>query len=118
MNIGLKGIYIREDVLYLQFEIENSSNINFDVDQLRFMVRDKKKSKRTSSQELELQPVHIYGNIIQVPSLSEHSLTVAIPKLTMADKKYLSVQLMEKNGGRHLDLKISNKILMRAERVR
>jgi conjugative transposon TraN protein len=117
MGIVLKGLYIRQDVLYFQLELTNNSNINYDVQQFRFFIRDRKKSKRTASQETELQPLHIAGNVNRIAGTSEQVVTVAIPKITIPDKKLLVIQLLEKSGGRHLVLKVSNKILVRAIRL-
>lgn len=114
VELALKGLYIRQDVMYFQLSLRNSTNLNYDIEQLRFLIRDRKKSKRTSSQENELSPIHVNGNMVKVPALSQQVLTIAVPKFTMADNKFLSIQLMEKNGGRNLSLKISNKVLMRA----
>lgn len=115
-NIGiwLDGVFIKDGVIYYQLELENGSNIPYDIEQLRFFVRDKKKSKRTASQELEQVPLYIHGNATVVHEQSIQVLVVALPKFTIPDKKELIVQLMEKNGGRHLSFKINNRYIMRA----
>jgi conjugative transposon TraN protein len=117
MEMELKGLYIRQDVLYFQFGLKNNSHISYDIQQLRFFIRDRKKSKRTSSQETELVPVHINGNAKRIEGISEQAITVAIPKMTIPDKKYLAIQLLENNGGRNLLLKILNRNLMEAKPV-
>lgn len=110
--MDLKGIYIHNDVLYFQLSLQNHSAINYDIQSLRFFIHDKKRSKRTASQEIEMQPTYILGNIGQILHASEQTVCVALPKFTIPDKKYLAIQLMEKNGGRHLSLKIKNKLLV------
>jgi conjugative transposon TraN protein len=117
MEVELKGLYIRQDVLYFQFGLKNNSNINYDIQQFRFFIRDRKKSKRTSSQESELIPVHINSNTTRIEGVSERTITIAVPKMTFPDKKFLAIQLLEKNGGRNLLLKISNKMLMGARPI-
>ncbi|WP_345158122.1 conjugative transposon protein TraN [Pontibacter saemangeumensis] len=115
MRLQLKGTYIRDDVMYYQISLQNQSNIRYDVDQLRFYIRDQKRNKRTATQELELRPLYVYGNPSAVASQSEQVFVFALPKFTVPDKKYLAVQLMEKNGGRHLRLKVYNKTLIRSK---
>ena len=39
---------------------------------------------------------------------------VAIPKFTIPDKKYLAVQLFEANGGRHIELSVKNRTIIKA----
>ncbi|WP_199119264.1 conjugative transposon protein TraN [Pedobacter sp. ASV28] len=115
-DIGVKllGLYVNEGNLLFQLSLSNSSNIRYDIDQLRFYIRDKKVAKRTAAQELEIIPVHILGNqkFIEIQSLQ--NLVFVVPKFTIPEQKYLSIEVMEKNGGRHLSLKIKNKQLIGA----
>jgi hypothetical protein len=45
------------------------------------------------------------------------SIVVALQKFTIPDKKMLVVQLMEKNGGRNLSLKINNREMVKAKTI-
>jgi conjugative transposon TraN protein len=111
IKFQVDGLFIRDDIIYCRIQLENNSNINYDIDQIRFFIRDKKKAKRTASQELEVMPLYIYDNIQKVTSQSAHTLVIVFPKLTIPDKKYMAIQLGEKNGGRHLELHINNRKL-------
>ncbi|MBK8310908.1 MAG: DUF4138 domain-containing protein [Chitinophagaceae bacterium] len=53
MLARVKGIYIKDNVIYYQLFIENKGSIDYDVDLLRFFIKDKRKSKRTAVQETE-----------------------------------------------------------------
>ena len=114
MLAQIKGIYIRADVIYYQLYLVNQSPVDYDIDLLRFYIRDKKKSKRTAIQENELKPLYVAGNITQVKATSNSVIVVALDKFTIPDAKYLAVQFMEKNGGRHLSMKVSNRKIMQA----
>jgi len=39
----------------------------------------------------------------------------ALDKFTIPDQKQLTIQLMEKNGGRHMELNVQNKAIVRAK---
>ena len=110
----IDGLFVREDVMYFRIKLKNKSNINYDIDQLRFFVRDQKKSKRTATQEIEINPLHIDNVVEMIGHQSEESTVYAFPKFTIPEKKYLAVQLMEKNGGRNLELHIKNKTIVKA----
>ncbi len=114
ITMALNGIYIRSDVFYFQLRLENSSQVNYTIDQLRFYIHDKNQAKRTAVQELELRPGQFCGNTEIIRGRSAQTIVVVLPKFTIPDKKYLSIQLMEQNGGRHLQLKIKNKVLLKA----
>ncbi len=118
VSLGLSAVYIKEDRLYFQFALGNNSNVDYNIDAFRFYIRDQKKSKRTSSQEYELQPLQLAGNVQIIRGNSEQSVVVVLPKFTIPDKKLLFIQLMEQNGGRNLELKIKNKIIVGAKAVR
>jgi hypothetical protein len=115
MRLQLKGIYIDNDILYYQLELQNYSNLSYDIELLRFFIKDQKQSKRTASQELEQTPLYVYGNTGSVPGQSKIIMVVALPRFTIPDKKLIVVQLMEKNGGRNLSLKINNNKLVKAK---
>jgi len=114
MQARISGIYIKGDVIYYQLSLVNQSPVDYDIDLLRFYIRDKKKGKRTAVQENDLKPLYVVGNTSQVKANSNSSVVVALDKFTIPDAKYLAVQVMEKNGGRHLFMKINNRKIMQA----
>jgi len=117
MSLQLSGLYIKGDVLFLRLTLQNRTNINYDIDQLRFYIRDQKEAKRTASQELEIKPLYVRGNSSVIAGQTEKIFVYAVPKFTIPDKKYLAIELMEKNGGRHLKLKVHNKTIVQAKSV-
>ena len=114
MLVRVYGIYIKGNAIFYQLELENQSPIDYDIDFLRFYIRDKKKSKRTAIQENELKPLYVAGNMKQVKAYQKNILVVALEKFTIPDAKYLAIQIMEKNGGRHLMMKLNNKDILKA----
>jgi conjugative transposon TraN protein len=114
IDAAVIGIYIKDEIIYYQLRIKNNSPIDYDIEVLRFYIRDKKKSKRTAVQENELKPLHVSGNITQVKSFNQNVIVVALKKFTIPDKKFIGIQIMEKNGGRHLMMKMNNRDILKA----
>jgi conjugative transposon TraN protein len=114
MVARINGIYIKDDVIFYQLDLQNQSSIDYDINFLRFYIRDKKKSKRTAIQENELSPLYIAGNTLQVKAGSHHVIVVALDKFTIPDARYLAIEIGEKNGGRNLSLKVNNRKIIRA----
>ncbi len=114
MRFRLDGLFIRDNVMYFRIKMENQSNINYDIDQLRFFIRDQKKAKRTATQEIEIKPLYVQNDTLTIRGQSEQFYVIALSKFTIPDQKYLAVQLMEKNGGRHLELNVKNRKIMKA----
>ena len=116
-GVALTGIYIEKDLLYFQLRLENQTNIPYDIEQFRLFILDNRQSKRSASQELEQSPLLIYGDAARIPAQSTQTLVVVLPKFTIPDQKHLKIELMEENGGRHLQIKVKNRHLMNAMKV-
>ncbi len=117
MQLSLRGIYIEENIIFYHFRIDNNSNINYDVDFLRFYIQDQKKAKRTASQEVDVKPVYIYGQDRLVPGKSSVDIVYALEKFTIPDAKHLVIEMFEKNGGRNLNLFIKNRTIVNARLI-
>jgi conjugative transposon TraN protein len=114
MQSEIIGIYVKNDILYFQLALQNNSPLDYSVDLIRFYISDKKKSKRTAVQEIDLKPLHIAGNTGIVKAGTTSVAVFALDKFTIPDAKYFGVQIMEKNGGRLLHMKVANRKLMKA----
>jgi conjugative transposon TraN protein len=114
MVASVTGIYIKENIIYYQLSLENQSPIDYDIDFLRFYIRDKKKNRRTATQENELRPIYIAGNTSQIKANSTNTSVIALEKFTIPDAKYLAIEIGEKNGGRHLFMKVNNNKIIKA----
>lgn len=117
-SVRLLSMYVKQNVLYCQLELKNSSNINYDVDMIRFFTRDKKRAKRSATQATELTPLYIAGNPSLVKAHSKVISVFALEKFTIPDAKYFSCEIREKNGGRNLSIEIQNKHIIHACMIR
>lgn len=108
VKFRLDGVFIHQNIMYYRLRIVNQSTINYEIDQLRFFIRDQRKVKRTASQEIELLPLYVYNQYTEIEGKTEVCQVFVLEKFTIPDKKYLVIQLMEKQGGRHLELQIKN----------
>jgi conjugative transposon TraN protein len=117
MRFTLRAIYIDNNVVFYDFEIKNRSNVNYDIQSLRFFIRDVKRPKRTASQENELQPVFVSERSSGIKGNSALRVVYALQKFTIPDAKSLDIELFEKNGGRNLKLRIDNQTIVKAEKL-
>jgi conjugative transposon TraN protein len=115
IKFSLNGIYIDDDVIFYQVQIKNKSNINYDIQSLRFFIRDKQKLKRTASQEDELFPLYVKDKISKINGRASASIVYALQKFTIPNAETLDIELFEKNGGRNLRLRIDNQAIVKAE---
>lgn len=118
LSLSLNGIFVKDNILFFHFRVRNHSNINYDVDFLRFYVQDKAKVKRTASQEITRDPLFTYGNDQSIEGRTTSNLVFAFQKFTIPDAKRLIVELYERDGGRNLTLQINNRKIVSARTVR
>lgn len=107
-------ISIKDDVIYFRLDLDNQSPIPFDIEVLRFIIKNGRRTKRSAFQEIEVVPSYTAGNHSRIPAFTKSALVLAFDKFTLPDGKFLGLQVMEDRGGRHLQLKIRNKHLVRA----
>jgi conjugative transposon TraN protein len=117
MKISLQGIYIQDNIMFYHLRITNKSNIPFHTEMLRFYVKDKQKAKRTASQEVTEQPLFQLGNSAVIPGNVTQDMVFALSKFTIPDAKVLTIEVMEKRGGRHLQLPVKNRMIVKAQPV-
>lgn len=109
-------VYISGDQFLFKLDVENHSNINYDIDFVRFYIRDLKTVKRTVTQERELYPVKQFGTACNTvkPGLS-CDYVFTLKKFPISKGRGLFIEIYEKNGGRHLYLAIKQKDITRAK---
>ncbi|TDQ73802.1 conjugative transposon protein TraN [Sphingobacterium yanglingense] len=117
VSIQIQGIYIYNGIMYFKVQLSNNTQIPYNVEQFRFYIKDKKLTKRTASQELEISPINIHGHYEAIPANSNIIVIVAMEKFTIPDKKIFHIEMLEKNGGRNLHIKIKNKDLIKCRQL-
>ncbi len=115
--MALQSIHVADDIIFYKLQIRNKSAINYDIKSLKFYIRDKKKVKRTSSQEIEAVPVYVMNQKQKVNGYASVQMVFALRKFTIPDGKSLHIDLFEQNGGRNLKLKLSNSDILKARPV-
>jgi conjugative transposon TraN protein len=115
MSLALTGFYVKDNTMFCKLRIENDSQIKYDIDQFRLYIRDKKQSKRIATQEIEIHPLDILGDTSAIRGISKDTLVIAVPKFTIPDAKYMVIEIMERNGGRHLALRVKNRHVVKAK---
>lgn len=114
IGLRLNGIYISEDQMYFHVKLTNKSYIPFDISRLALYSSDGKRARRGAHQEIEIPPLYVLGDVRRLERRSAHSVVLVTPKLSLGKGKELRLQLWEDQGGRHQQLVIKNKHLIKA----
>lgn len=116
IQASLRGLYYKDNVLYYKIGVKNKSNINYDLDFIRFFIVDKTVAKETSHQELEAVPLYVYNQpLVIIPGRKTIEKVFVFQKFTIPDDKVVQVVMGEKNGGRTLTFTIANQDILNAD---
>ena len=114
MDIRLNNIYSAGEYFFIDFSVENRTNIRFDIDQIRFKVEDKRQSRATNNQSVELSPAMILES--GTSFLHGYRNVVVLRKLTFPNDKVLTIELSEKQiSGRTITLSIDYEDVLHAD---
>ena len=114
MTMRLNNIYSIGEYFFIDFSVDNRTNIRFDIDQLRVKLNDKKTSKATTVQTIELTP-----QLILDPTQSfryGYRNVIVLKKMTFPNDKILTIELSEKQiSGRTISLSIEYEDVLSAD---
>ena len=115
IEVEVQGIYVSNDVVYIHTCMYNDTNISFEVDSRRFIVADRKLTKRTAQQQTPLEILRVCNDPAVVRGHQRQRTVFALPKLTISDDKVLLLEIIEKNGARHQTVEIPAEELLEAK---
>ena len=114
MTMRLNNVYTVGEYFFIDFSVENRTNLRFDIDELRVKLQDKKQSKSTNVQTIELPPVLRLDNS---PFFKKgYRNVIALKKMTFPNDKVLTLELSEKQiSGRTIFLDIDYEDVLAAD---
>ena len=114
MTMRLNNIYTVGEYFFIDFSVENKTNLRFDIDELRFKLCDKKQQKSTNVQEIDLTPVML----LDKATTFKHGYrnVVVLKKMTFPNDKVLTIELSEHQiSGRTISMSIDYEDVLAAD---
>ena len=114
MVMRLNNIYSVGDYFFIDFSIENKTNIRFDIDEIRVKLADKKLAKATNAQIIELTP----ALILEQGKAFKHGYrnVIVVKKMTFPNDKLLTIEMTEQQiSGRNISLNIDYEDVLAAD---
>jgi len=102
------------DYFFIDFSIENKTNIRFDIDEIRIKLTDKKLAKATNAQTIELTP----ALVLESGKTFRHGYrnVIVVKKMTFPNDKLLTIEMTEKQiSGRNISLNIDYEDILAAD---
>lgn len=110
-KISIRNILTHKEQTILDIEFLNGSEVPYDVDFFKFVIKNNKTNKRTASQDIDLVGEIISPFLGQVPPKQKERIIVVFPKFTLSDNQHLELNILEKGGGRNINYIISDESL-------
>jgi len=115
MRLQLRGIYLRDSLLWLGLRLCNRTAIGFSPAYLRVLVVDQKRVKRLASQEVTVAPVYM-PPLVAIPGNDCRLLCIGLTPFALGSGKKLVVEMADENGDRVLALAVKGKVVLRARK--
>jgi conjugative transposon TraN protein len=114
VTFKLANIGVKEGNIIFCIRMKNASPLDYNLDYMKFYVRDKTKRKKMVSQEIEVKPNFAYvernglSNETKLGvSGGEFDFVFMVPQFSIAEDKNLEIDIVEKDGSRNLNLKVN-----------
>lgn len=112
--IKLNNIIVKGHYLFIDYSIENKTNLIYDVDDIKYMIDDKKIVKNTNSQRLLVEPEYQLNK--DKSFKKNYRNIVCFNKMTFPDNKEFIIELSEEQiSGRVIRLSISYLDILNAD---
>ena len=116
LKASLYHLYTAGDYIFLDLGYRNKTNLAYAIDQFRFKVDDKKITKATNVQSVEVKPEFVLFN--QPLFQKSYRNIFVLKKMTFPGNKVLHLELSEKQfSGRIITLNISYQDVLDADTI-
>ena len=110
----VNNIYTVGDYFFIDFSLQNKSNIKYDIAEIRLKLMDKKELKATNSQTIELTPVYMVNHADHFTKAYRN--VIVLKKLTFPEEKKLRLEITEDQiSGRVSYLDINYRDILNAD---
>ena len=116
LRLKLKGVYLRDSLLWLTLDVQERTAMGCGPGTLRLYTEDRRKVKRTATQELDILPVYAQ-QIGAVAGFSHQATAIGMRPLVVGRGKRLVIAFTDTQVDRQIVLKVKGKVLMKARRV-
>ena len=114
LSMQLNNVYVISDYIFLDMTFKNSSNLSYDIEDLKFSIEDKKIYKATNNQSIEMTPIfrlyapkHFRKNFRNI---------YVFKKFTFPNSKVMMIRLIEEQlSGRTIEMKVNYSDILKAD---
>lgn len=114
MKAVVNNIYTMNDYFFIDFSLYNKTKIKFDIESIRVKLTDKKETKATNSQTVELTPDFSLNKATAFKK--NYRNVICVKKLTFPEEKILRLEVAEEQiSGRTITIPINYEDILNAD---
>ena len=113
LKLSVVDMIYNKNEVFMIFELENRSRIDFQLNYLNVYISQGSKRKNASFQKLLIEPVFEYEVPQLVEAKDQRRFVYVLPKFTVGDNEKLEVEVRELKGNRRLNLKVNERRIRR-----
>lgn len=118
MMFLVTNMYVKDNHIYIRLGIQNESDIDYNVQFVRFEVRNaNKKVKAISEQKVELLPVYVESDPEVVKAKSFETPIYVLEEFTIDKNRKLHIEIWEKDGDRILQFSLSYRDILKIKQL-
>jgi len=108
------NIYSIGNFFFIDYGLENKTNIDYSINEVHVTLTDKKQTKATNSQTIEINPVYVLNNANKFKKY--YRQVMVLEKLTFPDEKEINITISENQiSGRVITLKMEYDDVLNAD---
>ncbi|MFL0095994.1 DUF4138 domain-containing protein [Tenacibaculum maritimum] len=116
LRIDLNNIIVKDDLIFVDFSIFNNTNLMYNVDDVKYMIDDKKITKNNNIQRILIEPNYSFNK--DDTFKKRYRNIVCFNKMTFPDNKVFVIELSEKQiSGRTATLYINYLDILNADKL-
>ena len=116
VSMRVNNIYSVGDYFFIDFSLHNHTNVKYDIEELRVKLMDKKETRATNSQTIELTPEYLLFDTKTFKK--DYRNVLVLKKLTFPEEKILQIEIYESQiSGRTLQIPISYEDVLHADAI-
>lgn len=114
MHAQINNIYTVDGYFFIDFSLYNKTNIRYDINEIRVKLTDKRQTKSTNVQTVELAPEYALNSVTSFKR--GYRNIIVIKKLTFPDEKILRLEISEDQiSGRVISIPIEYTDILHAD---
>jgi hypothetical protein len=116
VSLQISGVQVHGEQLYCRILLSNTSDKGFSVEDIIVFIKERQRKTPAAIQEFPLCPDLIAGSPYISPR-SKQSIILALPGYTIRKGQSLYIRVTEKEGDRHLVVKLDHSTIRQAKPI-